>query len=205
MGIYGERILPHLVDRTCGVEGFRRWRVEAAEGLTGRVVELGFGSGLNMAAYPVEVTRIAAVEPSPLARELSAARVAASGIPVDHVGLEGESLPLEDDSVDGALCTFTLCTIPRPHRALEEVRRVLRPGGRFHVLEHGIAPDPGVRRWQRRIEPVQKMMAGGCHLTRDPIAMLTDAGFRIESSRQRYGKGPKAWTYLTVIHATSPS
>ena len=204
MAFYRERILPHLVDRTCGMEGFDRWRAEAAAGLTGTVLEIGFGSGLNVAVYPDSVERILAVEPAGLARRLAEPRIAERGIPVHHVGLDGSSLDLDDASVDSALSTFTLCTIPDVEAALAEVRRVLRPGGRFHVLEHGIAPDPGVVRWQRRLEPVQKVVAGGCHLTRDPLAMLTSAGFEVESHRSRYGKGPKAWTYLTVAEARAP-
>lgn len=205
MGFYRERVLPHLVDRTCGIEGYDRWRVDAAEGLTGTVLELGFGSGLNVAAYPVGVDRVLAVEPSAVARKLAEPRIGKRGIAVDHVGLDGESLDLEDNSVDAALCAFTLCTIPNVTAALAELRRVLVPGGRFHVLEHGIAPDPGVVRWQHRFEPVQKVLAGGCHLTRDPVTMLTEAGFVVEESRSRYGKGPKPWTYMTVAKATSPA
>lgn len=205
MAFYSDRILPHLVDRTCGIEGFDRWRAEAVQGLSGTVLELGFGSGLNVALYPDEVGRVAAVEPSAVARRLAEPRIAERGLTVDHVGLDGSVLELDDDSVDAALCTFTLCTIPDVEAALAEVRRVVRPGGRFHVLEHGIAPDPSVVRWQRRMEPVQKVLAGGCHLTRDPLAMLDHAGFHVETTRSRYGNGPKPWTYLTVAQTTNRS
>lgn len=205
MGFYQDRILPHLTDRVCGVEGFDRWRSEAVDGLSGEVVELGFGSGRNVSLYPDEITRVAAVEPSAVARRLAEPRVESRGIPVDHVGLDGATLPLADASADGVLATFTLCTIPDVERALAEVARVLRPGGRFHILEHGAAPDAGVARWQRRLEPIQKRLAGGCHLTRRPLELLEAAGFEIETSRSRYGRGPKPMTYLTVAHAIRPS
>ena len=119
-------------------------RDRAAAGLSGVVVELGFGSGLNVASYPPEVTLVQAVEPSEVGRRLSETRVAEGRVPVAFAGLRGESLELPDDSCDGALCTFTLCTIPGVEQALDELRRVLRPGGRFHFLEHGLAPDAGV-------------------------------------------------------------
>lgn len=204
MGFYRERILPHLVDRACGTKGFERWRGRVTDGLSGTVVEVGFGSGLNMPHYPPEVELVYAVEPASMSRRLAEARVAASHVRVEHVGLQGESIPLEDDSCDGALSTFTLCTIPDVDRALAELRRVLRPGGRFHFLEHGRAPDDSVYRWQRRLEPAQKRFADGCHLTRDPVELVDAAGFRIERSESRYARGPKPWTYLTEGFAISP-
>ncbi|MCB0972431.1 MAG: methyltransferase domain-containing protein, partial [Acidimicrobiales bacterium] len=172
-------------------------------GLAGTVVEIGFGSGHNVPIYPDEVTEVLAVEPSERARELAAARIDERGLPVTHVGLDGQRLPLDDDSCDGALSTFTLCTIPDVDAALAELRRVLRPGGRLHVLEHGISPDPGVARWQRRLDPIQQRLADGCHLTRDPVALLEGAGFEVASVTSRYGKGPKPWTWMTTAVAIS--
>ena len=203
MGVYEERVLPRLVEVTCGGQEMERWRRRATEGLHGTVVEIGFGSGLNLPAYPQEVTRVLAVEPSELARERSRRHQGHEALRVDHVGLDGESLPLPDDACDGALATFTLCTIPRPEVALAELRRVLRPGGRFHFLEHGRSPDERVRRWQHRFEPVQRRVAGGCHLTRDGLAMGTEAGFTVEQVQSRYAKGPKPWTWFTVGAAVS--
>jgi ubiquinone/menaquinone biosynthesis C-methylase UbiE len=188
----------------CGAGDMARWRRKATEGLAGTVVELGFGSGLNVPEYPPEVERVLAVEPSELAGKLAAPRLAASPVAVEHVGLDGATLPLDDASVDAALCTFTLCTIPDVAAALAEVHRVLRPGGRFHFLEHGLAPDPGVVRWQRRIEPVQKKVAGGCHLTRDPVALVEAAGLAVERQEARYAKGPKPWSFFTVGVAVRP-
>lgn len=202
MGFYEQQVLPRLVDKMCGAGDMARWRAKATEGLAGTVVELGFGSGLNVPVYPPEVTKVFAVEPATVARRLAAPRIAASTTEVEHVGLDGEALPLDDDSCDAALSTFTLCTIPDVERAVAEVARVLKPGGRFHFLEHGLAPDEGVARWQRRIEPVQKKVAGGCHLTRDVVGLLEAEGFTVDVRSQRYAKGPKPWSYFTVGTAT---
>ncbi|WEV79734.1 class I SAM-dependent methyltransferase [Janibacter cremeus] len=177
MGLYRDHVLPRLVDTSCGLAATQPHRRRVCAGLHGELLEIGFGSGLNVPFYPPAVTRVHAVEPSDLAWRLSADRVAASGLPVERTGLDGQHLPLADDTVDSALVTWSLCTIPDPVAALEEVRRVLRPGGTLHVLEHGLAPDAGVRRWQRRLEPIQKRVAGGCHLTRQPGVMLEAAGF----------------------------
>ena len=135
-------------------------------GLTGEVVEIGSGSGLNAPYYPPGVRRVLAVEPSDVGWGLAARRVAAARVPVQRVGLDGQALPLADASVDSALSTWTLCTVPDPGRALRErLRRVLRPGGRLVFVEHGLSPDAGVARWQRRLDPVQRRPAGGCRLT----------------------------------------
>jgi SAM-dependent methyltransferase len=166
-------------------------------GLAGTVVEIGFGSGLNMPAYPPEVHVVYAVEPAATARRLAERRIADSPVRVEHISLSGESIPLEDGSCDGALSTFTLCTIPDVEVALAEVRRVLRPGGRFHFLEHGLSPDASIARWQRRLEPVQKRLADGCHLTRDPTVLVRAAGFEIERVESRYASGPKPWAWFT--------
>jgi ubiquinone/menaquinone biosynthesis C-methylase UbiE len=198
VGFYRQQVVPRLVDRMCGARGMTKWRAEAIEGLRGRVVEIGFGSGLNVELYPAEVDVVLAVEPAALARRLAEKRVVRSTVPVEHIGLDGQAIALDDDSCDGALSTFTLCTIPDPGRALGEVRRVLRPGGQFHFLEHGLSPDPGVAVWQRRIEPFQRRLADGCHLTRDPVAMIEEAGFTVVRSEQRYAQGPKAWSWFSV-------
>lgn len=197
MGLYREHVLPRLIDRACGTADLRPWRTNVAQGLTGTVVEIGFGSGLNLPALPPEVRLVYAVEPAPLARRLAARRIAASSARVEHIGLAGEAIPLDDASCDAALSTFTLCTIPDVAQALAEVRRVLRPGGRLHFLEHGLSPDPSIAAWQRRIEPVQKRLADGCHLTRDPAALVGAAGFEIERVESRYARGPKPWSWLT--------
>jgi ubiquinone/menaquinone biosynthesis C-methylase UbiE len=202
VSFYESAVLPRLVDVACGSKGYLRWREKTAAGLTGSVVELGFGSGANLGVLPADVTQVLAVEPSATALRIAERRIRATGVEVVHVGLDGERIELDDASCDSALCTFTLCTIPDATAALREVRRMLRPGGRLHVLEHGLAPDASVVAWQRRLEPLQGALFGGCHLTRDPLALLIDAGFEPGATTQRYGKGPRPWTYLTRTIAT---
>ncbi len=204
MSVYRERILPHIIDRACGTPELHAWRGEVAAGLFGTVVEIGFGSGLNVAAYPDEVDVVYAVEPAAVARRLAESRIAAGSVTVEHVGLDGQQIPLDDDSCDGALSTFTLCTIPDVDAALAELRRVVRPGGRLHFLEHGLSPDAGVAKWQRRIEPAQKRLADGCHLTRDPAGLVDRAGFHLERVSSRYARGPRPWSWFTEGVARNP-
>ncbi|MDQ4503608.1 class I SAM-dependent methyltransferase [Sinomonas sp. ASV322] len=180
MGWWTERVVPRMNDVSLRHSDLVPYRVRACSGLHGLVAELGFGSGLNIEHYPKGVTRILAVEPSDLAWDLSAPRRAASRIPVARGGLDGQRLDLDDDSVDAVLSTFTLCTIPDPSRALAEVRRVLKPGGTFHFLEHGISPEASVARWQGILEPLNARLAGNCHLTRQIDRLVTDAGFRMD-------------------------
>lgn len=204
MGWYREQVVPRMVELTCGNAQMERWRARAAEGLHGRIVEIGFGSGLNVPVYPAEVTEVLAVEPSLVARARSADRIAASHATITHVGLDGQALPIDDHSCDGALSTFTLCTIPDVATALAELRRVLKPGGELHLLEHGLSPDPKVARWQHRIDPIEQRIADGCHLTRDPIALVEAAGFEVTRHFSRDVKGPKPWTWLTSAVAVRP-
>ena len=186
MTIYRDHVLPRLIDKACGVAAIDPQRRRVCTGLAGEVLEIGFGSGHNVPHYPAEVTRVRAVEPSDLAWRLAGERVAASPVPVQRAGLDGQYLDLANESVDAVLVAFSLCTIPDALAALGEMRRVLRPEGRVHFLEHGLAPDGDVRRWQRRIEPIQKRLAGGCHLTREPVALLEQAGFAIVEVEEFY-------------------
>ena len=168
------------------------------------MIEIGFGTGHNVPFYPAAVTRVAAVEPADLAWKLAAKRVAQSDVPVERSGLDGQALPFDDDSFDSALSTWSMCTIPDLDAALLEVRRVLRPGGSLHFLEHGYAPDESVARWQRRLEPLNKRMFGGCHLTRKIGDAVTAAGFDIVKLDQFYEKGaPKPMGALNLGTATS--
>ena len=204
MGWYREKVVPRLVDKMCGDPELDKWRARVTAGLSGEVVEIGFGSGLNVGLYPSAVTTVWAVEPAELAGRLAAPRIEKAAVRVEHIGLDGTSIPLADDSCDGALCTFTLCTIPDVGQALAELRRVLQPGAPFHFLEHGLAPDPKVATWQHRLDPIQGRIADGCHLTRDAVALVRTAGFTIERSESRYAKGPKPWSWFTEGYATNP-
>jgi SAM-dependent methyltransferase len=204
MGFYGEQVLPRLIDKMCGVGDMKQWRRRVAEGLSGTVVEVGFGSGLNVPFYPPEVERVLAVEPSAVARKLAADRVAASPVPVEFVGLDGQRLPLEDESADCALSTFTMCTIPDERQALLELYRVLRPGGHLHLVEHGLSGDERVRRRQQRIEPLNRRLAGGCHLTRDHWDSVRAAGFELESATTELARGPKTHSVFYLGVARKP-
>jgi SAM-dependent methyltransferase len=179
MGIYGEHVLPRIINVACGLKAVDPLRRRVCEGLEGDVVEIGFGSGLNVPFYPDRVAKVSAVEPADVAWKLADKRLRATRIPVERSGLDGQSLPFADNSYDAAVSTWTLCTIPDVATALREVRRVLRPGGTLHFVEHGLAPDENVRRWQHRLEPIQKRAFGGCHLTRPIVALLRSAGFTI--------------------------
>jgi SAM-dependent methyltransferase len=200
---YAERVLPRAIDVACGSSGFRRPRADTVADTHGTVLEIGFGSGHNLPHYPAAVDRLLAVDPSGRALEIATPRIERSRVSVELVGLDGQQLPIDDASVDCVVSTFTLCTIPDVRAALVEVRRVLRPGGTFHVLEHGLADDPGVQRWQRRVSPLQQRIAGGCHTDRHVPGMLSDAGFVWEpTAMARWSAGrPKTLTHLTRVVA----
>jgi SAM-dependent methyltransferase len=205
MGVYGEQVLPRIINFVGGMKAIEPIRRRVCEGLAGDVVEIGFGSGLNIPFYPAAVTRVDAVEPADLAWKLADKRVSATGIPVQRSGLDGQSLPFADDSYDAALSTLTLCTIPDVAGALGELRRVLKPGGTLHFVEHGLAPDEGVRRWQHRVEPIQKRLFGGCHLTRPIVDLLETAGFTITEVDVFYEKNaPKFEAAYSLGIALSP-
>ncbi len=205
MGIYADQVLPRLIDKLCGAKDMTVLRERAVEGLHGTVLEIGFGSGLNVPVYPPEVERVHAVDPAVVGRKLAAKRIAASKVPIDFVGLDGQQIPLPDASCDTALSTYTLCTIPDPGRALAEVLRVLKPGGTFHFVEHGLAPDAEVVRKQHKYEPLNKRLAGGCHLTREHWALLEAAGFELDRRTAEYGKGPKPYAFHYIGMARKPA
>ncbi len=171
-------------------------RKRALAGLSGSVVELGFGSGTNVPYYPPAVERVYAIDPALVGRRLAAKRLAASDIPVEFIGLDGTAIPLADASVDNALSTWTLCTIPDVGAALREVRRVLRPGGRLVYLEHGLSDDPKIVRRQHRFNPIQNRFAGGCNIDRDPTALIAAEGFEIEHADNFVISGPKIMSYM---------
>ncbi|HUJ65493.1 MAG TPA: methyltransferase domain-containing protein [Acidimicrobiales bacterium] len=196
MGFYGDEVLPRITNVLLANPEFRKIRQRVAAGLSGQVLEVGFGSGLNVPFYPGEVKRVLAVEPAAAGRKLAAKRVAQSMVPVDYVGLDGASLPLESESVDHVLITWTMCTIPDVEDALSEMRRVLRSGGQMHFVEHGRSPDPKVARRQDQLNPVQRWWAGGCNLNRPIERLVTDAGFETTVLENFYMRGPKFTSYM---------
>jgi SAM-dependent methyltransferase len=207
VGIYTEQVLPRLIDVACGPKSTAPRRQRVCAGLHGRVVEIGFGSGINVPFYPAEVESVAAVEPSDTAWKLAGDRVAASPVAIERVGLDGAHLPLPDASCDTALSTWTLCTIPDVEHALAELRRVLQPGGTFHFVEHGLAPerDVKVQRLQHRLDPLQQRLFGGCHLTRRIGDLVTGAGFVITEVDVFYEpKSPRFLAADTLGVAVSP-
>jgi len=196
MSFYDDRVLPHLINLACGSKPARKQREKVVPLATGDVLEIGFGSGLNLPWYdPGKVRRIWALEPAPGMRKLAQKNIEASGLEVELIDLPGEEIPLDPDSVDSVVITYTLCTIPDVHAALAGVRRVLRPGGRLFYCEHGKAPDAGVHAWQNRLNPAWRRFAGGCNMNRDIPALLNDAGFEIEEDNRMYVPGIRALSY----------
>lgn len=186
---WNERVLPRLVDKALSDRATSGWRAKTTAGVRGDVLELGFGSGTNLAHYGPGVARVLAVEPADLAWEKASERIAAFGRPVERAGLDGARLEIPDASVDAVVSAWTLCTIPDLQSALAEVRRVLRPGGGLHFVEHSLAPSDRVSRVQRRMQPRWGRLAGGCHLDRDIPAELVSAGMVVPNLRSRYASG----------------
>jgi ubiquinone/menaquinone biosynthesis C-methylase UbiE len=201
MGFYGERIFPRIVNLACNTAETRRVRELVCAPLRGEVLEIGFGTGLNVPHLPSGVTKLLAVDPMERGRELAAERIAESDVPVEFIGLDGQTLALDDASVDAALSTWSLCTIPDAVAAVREVARVLRPGGRFHFAEHGASPDEKVRTWQDRLNGVQNRIACGCNMNREIPDLVRAGGMEIEELETFYAKGdPKilGWTFRGV-------
>ena len=196
MGFYENQVLPRVIDVLLGNKEMGKLRRRALEGISGTVVEIGFGSGTNVPYYPPEIDRVLAVDPATVGRKLAAKRLAAADTPVEFIGLDGQSLPLQDASIDNVLSTWTLCTIPDVGAALGEIHRVLKPGGRLYFLEHGVSDDPVVARRQHRFDPVQQRVAGGCHVNRDHSALIRSAGFELERVANFSIAGPKIMSYM---------
>ena len=197
-GFYGRHVFPRLMNALLDTKETRRIRAEVCAGLSGEVLEIGFGTGHNLPFLPAAVTRLLAVDPMANGRDLAAERLAASSVEVAFVGLDGQDLDLPDGSVDAALSTWTLCSIPDAVAAVREVRRVLGPGGALHFVEHGLSPDEGVARWQHRCNGIQNRLACGCNLQREIPALLAEGGMVVEDLDVFYAKGdPKifGWTF----------
>jgi ubiquinone/menaquinone biosynthesis C-methylase UbiE len=196
MGWYDEKVLPRFINVSLGSKRFIPMRQRVASGLFGDVVEVGFGSGLNVPYYPASVRSVKAIEPSALGKRLATERVAASHASIEFVGLDGARLPLEDESADHVLTTWTLCTIPDVESALQEMKRVLRPAGTVHFLEHGRSPDQKVARAQDRWTPLNRRLGGGCHLNRPILDLLRASGLEVTKIENYSIKGPKVVGYM---------
>lgn len=190
MGIYSHFILPRLLDAAMSTKPIRYQRKKVVPRAEGRVLEVGFGAGHNLPFYDsAKVSHIWALEPAAEMRARAAQRVAASPIPLEFLDLPGERIPLDSDSADTILVTYTLCTIPDVMAALGQMRRVLKPSGRMIFCEHGEAPDDDVKRWQRRLTPAWKVIGGGCHVGRAIPKLIAGAGFQIDDMQTMYLPG----------------
>jgi ubiquinone/menaquinone biosynthesis C-methylase UbiE len=204
-GFYENQVLPRCVNLLLGGKQFSDIRRRVARGLSGQVLEVGFGSGLNVPHYPAEVERVRAVDPATVGRQLARKRLAAATAPVEFIGTDGRELPLESETIDHVLVTWTLCTIPDVESALAEMLRVLRPGGQLHFAEHGRSPDPSVAKWQDRLTPLQRRVAGGCHLNRSVARLVEGAGFTVTHLDNYYMRGPRPMGYMFEGLATKPA
>ena len=196
MGFYDEKILPRFINLACGSKPTTKQREKIVPRAEGDVLEIGFGSGLNVPYYDKQkVRKIFGLEPSEGMRKLAADKVADSEIDIEFIDLPGEEIPLDANSVDTVLVTYTLCTIPNVAAALEGMRRVLKPGGVLLYCEHGKTPDAGVLRWQNRLNPAWEKIGGGCNINRDIPALIEDNGFSITSDERMYVPGPRILSY----------
>lgn len=196
MGFYDEKILPRFINLACGSKPTTKQREKIVPRAEGDVLEIGFGSGLNVPYYDKQkVRKVFGLEPSEGMRKLAADKVAGSDIDIEFIDLPGEKIPLDANSVDTVLVTYTLCTIPNVAAALEGMRRVLKPGGTLLYCEHGKAPDANVLRWQNRLNPAWEKIGGGCNINRDIPALIEDNGFCITSDERMYVPGPRILSY----------
>ena len=196
MGFYDRYILPPLINLACSSRPNMKQREKLVPRAEGDVLEIGVGSGLNLPYYDAtKVRKLWGLEPSEGMRKLARKKLGDSKLEVEWIDLPGEEIPLEANSVDTVLVTYTLCTIPDTLRALRGMQRVLRPDGRLLFCEHGIAPDAGVRNWQNRINPIWRRFAGGCNINRDIPSMLESSGFRVVDDERMYIPGFRARTY----------
>jgi ubiquinone/menaquinone biosynthesis C-methylase UbiE len=197
MSVYVDRISPHLTHFCCGSGRIRAQRAKIVPEAAGVVVEIGFGSGHNLPLYdPVRVSRVVGIEPNETMRGLAAGNLRETAVPVTLLPGVGEAIPLDDRSADTAVLTYTLCSVAEPEMALCELRRVLKPGGRLLVLEHGRSEEAGVARWQDRLDPLWTRLAAGCHINRPTRSLIEAAGFsfeRIETFYLPWAPKPLVW------------
>ena len=203
MGFYRKVVLPRLLDlamRDSRLGGYRQQTIGAARGL---VLEIGVGSGMNLPIYGSAVDRVCGIDPSPELLDRARERIGAARVAVSLIRASAEQLPFRDAAFDTLVMTWTLCSIPNPGAALNEMRRVLKPVGCLLFVEHGLAPEPGIIRWQHRLTPCWKRIGGGCHLDRKMDDLIRAAGFRLGALETGYMKGPKPWTFMYQGSASS--
>ena len=196
MRFYDRHILPRLTHLAMRQKLLLPYRRRAVASARGRVLEIGIGSGLNLPHYPDAVAQVTAIDPSAELLHIAAGASRSGGPETEFIKGAAEELPLEDASVDCAVATWTLCSVSNPRQALAEIRRVLRPAGVFSFVEHGLAPEPRVRRWQHWLTPFWSRCAGNCHLDRSPVALIEESGFRMERLETGYATGPKPIVFM---------
>ena len=201
MGLYAKYVLPRMIDFCCGLPPMAELREQYVPKAKGKVLEIGIGTGHNLPHYQ-EADSVTGLDPAPELTEKAAARAAESKAEVRILQASGEEIPAPTGEFDSIVCTWTLCSIPNVYRALDEMRRVLKPAGRFHFIEHGLSPEAGIVHWQRALEPLWKRIGGGCHLTRQPTLLLQGAGFKLLEIRTSEVPGPKFATFITHGVAT---
>ena len=196
MTFYERYCLPRLLDLACGVRPVRRQRDRIVPLARGEVLEVGIGTGLNLPHYRAEqIERIWGLDPATQMNRTTRKRLCGTGLDLELLALSAERIPVENDRFDTVVLTYTLCSIPDPVAALREMKRTLRPGGRLLFCEHGLAPEPSIARWQRRLTPAWRRIAGDCHMDRDVPALLDAAGFEVDDLQQGYIPGPRVLTY----------
>ena len=196
MGFYNKHILPRCLDKACGIGPITKQREKVVPLAEGIVLEIGIGSGQNLPHYnPDKVTKIIGVDPDEHIWKRSEKRRNLCPIEIERIGLSGEDIPLEKNLADSVVITYSLCTIPDPVKALHEMKRILKPGGKIFFSEHGKAPDENVHRWQNRIDPVWKKLAGGCHSGRNIPDLFRQADLSLEDLQEMYIPGPKVLSY----------
>jgi ubiquinone/menaquinone biosynthesis C-methylase UbiE len=202
MSFYSEHVLPHLINLSMRNRELQPYRERVISHAVGRVLEVGFGSGLNLPFYGPRVQEILGLEPSARLTAMAQRAVAHSEAPVIFIASSAETIPIENRSIDTVVTTWTLCSIPDAARALAEMRRVLKPAGQLLFVEHGLAPEDDVRKWQHRLTPMWKRISGGCHLDRPIGKLIEGAGFRMRELQAGYMKGPKPLTFMYEGQAT---
>lgn len=196
MGYYQQRVLPRLIDLSMRHRELQAYRERVLSAARGRVLEIGMGSGLNLSFYGAQVTEVVGIEPTPRLIEMTRAAAERQRLPVELINASAERIPLPDREFDTIVTTWTLCSIPDASQALREMRRVLKPAGQLLFVEHGRAPEQSVRKWQDRLTPLWKHIAGGCHLNRPIRELIEGSGFAIESIKTGYMKGPRPMTFM---------
>lgn len=196
MGFYSQKIFPYLLDWSLSDSTFNQYRQEVLAEVEGEVLEIGFGTGLNLSYYPDEIHKLITVDNNPGVHKLAHKRIEKSTITVDHRILSGENLPMADNAFDSVVSTWTLCSIEKVEQAVKEIHRVLKPGGKFFFIEHGLSNEPSIQTWQNRLNPIQNVIADGCHLNRNIRSLVEQKFNRVDLEEFYVEKTPKFIGYM---------